>query len=190
MASIRCSGWAAREFGDAKLGDERRRKRLVSMAGRAAALPGGKVTEVFSESDEREGAFRFLEKGAIAVEEIAGAAHRAGARRCWGQPFAWVPIDGSSLNLPDPERRRGLGVVGARRIGAQGLCVMTAMAVCPDGTPAGLVGQRFWARRKRSKKKKKDRRRVGEKETRYWLDVMSQVRQAFATEAPSVRPWF
>ena len=187
MRSVR---WAEQEFGQAKLGDDRRRQRLVAVAARVASSPAGRVTQVFSDSAEREGTYRFLENDAVPVPEIARAAHGAAARRCQGAEFAWVPVDGSSLNLPDPDRRKGLGVVGARSIGAQGLQVMTAIAVRPDGTPAGLVGQRFWARPKRSKAKKNDRRTVGDKETRYWLDVMSQTRQAFAAEASPVRPWF
>lgn len=190
MKTMRNVRWAEQEFGQAELGDDRRRQRLVAMASRIAGSPAGRVTQVFSESAEREGAFRLLENDTVAVDEIARAAHGATARRCWGAEFVWVPADGSSLNLVDPERRKGLGVVGARSIGAQGLLVMTAIAVLPNGTPAGLVGQRFWTRPKRSTAKKNDRRPVAEKETRHWLDVMSQARRAFAAEAPLVRPWF
>jgi hypothetical protein len=190
MKTMRNARWAEQEFGEAKLGDDRRRQRLVAMCARVASSPAGKVTEVFSESAEREGAFRLLENDAVSVDEIGRAAHGAAARRCRGADYVWVPADGTSLNLTDPERRKGLGVVGTRSIGAQGLQVMTAIAILPDGTPAGLVGQRFWTRPKRSTAKKNDRRPVGDKETRHWLDVMSQARQAFAAEAPSVRPWF
>jgi hypothetical protein len=43
-------------------------------------------------------------------------------------------------------------VVGARSKGAQGLQVMSAIAVSPDGVPLGLCGQVFWTRRQRSRR--------------------------------------
>lgn len=167
-------------------------RRLVRVAAQAAATPGGKVTEVFSVAAAREGAFRLLENDQVCVDEVAAAAHRAAASRCWGHPFAFVPADGSSMNISDHDEEKGLGVVGARSIGARGLCVMTAIAVTPDGTPMGVCGQRFWARTERAAKKGKnhDRRPVAEKETRHWLDVMAQTRVAFSREAPLTRPWF
>src|SRR5688572_29694450 len=117
MVSMR---WAAQEFGQARLGDARRTRRLVSMGAQALATPGGKLTEVFSESAEREGAYRFVENEDIEVQEIADAAHRATVRRCFGAPLAWVPIDQTSLNLTDDKRQKGLGAVGTHQKGARG----------------------------------------------------------------------
>lgn len=183
--------WAEQEFGQAQLGDTRRTKRLVAMAAKAAANPNGKVTAVFDDGAEREGAFRLLENEDAAPDAVATAAHAATARRCDGEPYVWVPLDGSSLNITDRTGKKGLGVVGARSIGAQGLCVMSAIAVARNGTPLGLCGQRFWARKNRSTRRarKKDTRRLEEKETRYWLDVINHVEAVFAEHAPGTRPW-
>src|SRR5262245_3096802 len=98
MVSMR---WAGQEFGQARLGDARRTRRLVSMGAQALATPGGKLTEVFSESAAREGAYRFVENEDIEAQEIADAAHRATVRRCVGSPLAWVPIDQTSLTRYD-----------------------------------------------------------------------------------------
>ncbi len=187
-----CRGWAKHEFGDAALGDARRTQRLVDMAAEAASKPAGKVTEVFAEGATREGAFRLLENEDVAPEAIALAAHRATANRCVGQEFVFVPVDGSSLHLVDRDGAKELGVVGARSKGALGVCVMSAIAVLGDGTPVGICGQRYWTRVERSgrKKEKKDTRKLEDKETRYWLEVMAHVRQVFAAEAPGTRPWF
>jgi hypothetical protein len=185
-------GWAESEFGHAVLGDTRRARRLVEMAATVAARPGGKVTEVFEGVAAREAAFRLIENEDIEPGEIARAAHIATAVRAQGERFAWVPIDGSSLNITDRTGKKGLGAVGARSAKARGLCVMSAIAVAPSGTPLGLCGQRYWSRVVRSTRRndKNDKRRVEEKETRYWLDVMGQVRSAFEEHAPGVRPWY
>jgi len=182
--------WSESEFGDAALGDPRRTRRLVEMGSRLLEHPAGKITEVFTVSAEREGAFRFVENDGNAVQEIAAAAHRAAARRSFGQPFVFAPVDQTSLKLVDEMGLKELGAVGTFSKGARGLCVMTALAVLPDGTPVGLCGQQMWARTARVQRKKTDRRRTEDKETQRWLDVMAQARAAFAQEAPSVQPWF
>src|SRR5262249_38313011 len=53
--------WAIESFGHAELGDERRTRRLVGMARRAARSPAGRVTEVFCQPAERQAAYDFLE---------------------------------------------------------------------------------------------------------------------------------
>jgi hypothetical protein len=183
--------WSEEEFGSSALGDPRRVRRLVAVAAEAARRPAGQVTAVFDDDAEREGAFRLVGNRAVDVEEIGRAAHQACAGRSAGEEFVFVPIDGSSLNLADTKRRKGLGHIGARYIGAQGMQVITAMAVTPKGVPLGLCGQKYWARVKRSTKQaKRDRRKTEEKEIQHWLTVMQQVREVYAAEAGSTTPWF
>jgi len=183
--------WAEQEFGRARIGDRRRTRRLVEVAAAAAKHPAGRITEVLSVGAEREGAFRLIENEHAGVKAIARAAHEACAARSAEHRFVFVPVDASSLNLADWERTKGLGVVGARFVGARGLIVVTAIALAPDGTPLGLCGQKWWARRGRSRgRRKHDKRLVESKETQHWLDVMRQARDVFAKNAPSTRPWF
>jgi hypothetical protein len=123
---------------------------------------------------------------------VADAVHRATARACFGEPFVFVPVDGSSLNLTDATGAKGLGAVGARAKNARGLCVMSAIAVTRDGTPVGTCGQAYWARpvRPERRRRKAAARPVMERETRYWLEAMAQARTAFEAEARATRPWF
>ena len=155
--------------------------------------PAGKVCEVFEEAAAREGTYRLLENDAVEPEAIARAAHQATARRAGDASYVFVAVDGTSLNIADHERAKGLGVVGARFVGATGLQVMTALAVSDQGVPLGLCGQSYWARTKpstRKKKSKNDTRPVEEKETQRWLDVLAQVRTAMKEDAPHTKPWF
>jgi hypothetical protein len=184
--------WAEREFGTAGLGDTRRLRRLIRCAAVAASRPSGKITAVFAKQAEREAAFRLVENESVDGAEVAAAAHRACATRASAFPHVFVPVDGSSLNLTDDEGGKRLGAVGARVKGATGLQVMSAIAVSPEGVPLGLCGQVYWARVRPAKRKgrRHDRRRVEQKETRYWLEVMEQTRQAFSAQAPKTQPWF
>jgi hypothetical protein len=192
METTEAGAWAHEEFGDAQLGDARRTARLVAIGSGVAARPSGQVTSVFGTSAERTATFRFVENEDVRAVAIASATHRASARRAAEYPFVFVPTDGSSLTLTDREKAKGLGVVGARSIGARGLQVMTAIAVAPDGTPLGIVAQEWWARKGRARRKKKgrDRRELRSKETQYWLDTMLNTRAVFAGEAPKTVPWF
>ncbi len=183
--------WAQQEFGHAVLGDARRTARLVAVAEGAAARPSGRITEVFATGAQRTATFRLMGHDEVRAIDVADAAHRACARRASEHPFVFVPVDGSSLNLSDHAGTKNLGVVGARSIGARGLQVMTAIAVSPEGTPLGVCGQTWWARKGRARRKgKRDGRQLRSKETQYWLDVMLQVGGVFADDAPSTRPWF
>jgi hypothetical protein len=184
--------WSEEEFGDSVLGDPRRVRRLVAVAAEASRRPAGQVTAVFDDDAEREGAFRLVGNPAVSSEEIGRAAHQACAARSAGEAFVFVPIDESSLNLTDRKREKGLGTIGARFVGAQGMQVMTAMAVARQGVPLGLCGQEFWVRKKRStvRSVKHDRRKTEEKETQHWLTSMQQVREVYAEKAPGTIPWF
>jgi hypothetical protein len=184
--------WSKEEFGGAELGDPRRVKRLVAVAAEAARRPAGQITAVFDDEAEREGALRLMGNESVDDGELALSAHRACVVRSAGEEFVFVPIDGSSLNLTDTKRRKRLGYVGSRYVGAQGLQVISAIAVTRQGVPLGLCGQKFWARQQRStcKSIKHDRRRTEEKETQHWLTVMQQVSDVFAAGAARVEPWF
>ncbi len=207
--------WAQKEFGGADLGDRRRTARLVSMAAGLAAKPAGRVTEVFDDSADRQGAYGFLENEQTTVEAILRSACLACAKR-WSpaDAFVFVPTDGSSLTLSDPRGLRELGPVGTDQACARGLEMMNAIAVGSDGTPLGLCGQVWWVRPERKRRGRKRHRGSGreakrrakqrakrkakrlaqkrfeEKETRFWLAVVEQARQARDEAGTRCRLWF
>lgn len=182
--------WAEHEFAQAHLGDARRTRRLVRVAARAAEHPAARLTEVFTDcATERAAAYDFLENPAVDAKAIADAHHRATARRCAGAPFVFVPVDGSSLSFADPDNRRGLGFIGPHKAGARGLKVLTAIAVSLDGVPLGVLGQAWWLRREKAQTSAA-KRKVDQKETRFWLEVPAQAQQVLQTETPGVEPWF
>jgi len=183
--------WAFEEFGDATLGNKRRSDRLVQVAKQVAATPDGRVTSVFADPADREAAFRFVENSQVDPQSIASASHRACVRRAAFYPFVYVPIDGTSLNIVDWQRTKGLGIIGSRRVGATGLKVMSAIGVAADGTPLGLCGQKYWTRRGRVRRRgRKDMRKLKSKETQHWLDVMDRVGKVFDEHGSGTVPWF
>jgi hypothetical protein len=68
---------------------------------------------------------------------------------------------------------------------------MNAIAVSPAGVPLGLCGQAWWARDEEVDERPVKSRLTEEKETKYWIEVMSAVSARFAaagSDAPV--PWF
>lgn len=183
--------WATSEFGHAELGNSARTARLVVIAAAVADKPGGKVTEVLAGSAEREGAYRLLESDKVMPSALLVAAARATAERCRGEDHVYVPLDGSSLSLKDPQRIRGLGSVGTYREEGSGIEMMNAIAVRRDGTSLGLLDQVYWVRtRMPGRKKTRFKRRIHEKETRFWLEAAEHVRDVLAEQAGGTLPWF
>jgi hypothetical protein len=185
--------WASITFGKARLGDRRRVARLVAMATRAAADPSGKISEVFTNDAERQGAYDFLESGHIGVACILSAMTGQAATECASEPRVVVPVDGSSLTLVDRADTKDFGAVGAYTYGARGIKVISALAVTESGgVPLGLLAQVFWNRptTKPKKTKKRRGRKVKDKETQRWIEALQAAAEELDLNAPKTRAWF
>lgn len=179
--------WACSEFSPAKLGDTRLTRRLIAVAASFARTPSGKVTQAVVDPAEREAAYQFMENERVTGVAVARAAFAATADRCRGCPWVFVAVDGSSLRISDAPHERGTGPIGARNFEARGFQVMSALAVTPDGVPLGLCGQSWWARPEEKAARDCAKRKVDEKETRFWLETNQQVRASLA--GTGCRPW-
>lgn len=182
---------AQQEFGGARLGDARRTQRLVDMAAQVALRPAGKLTQVWQEGAERQGAYRLVENEEIEARDMASAAHQAAFERARGE-YVYVPVDGTSLSLPAARgkpRGKGFGPVGTAKAKARGLEAINALVVSDKGVALGPCGQRLWARGG-VRKKPAASRPLEDKETRHWLDVMEQVLRAREEAGYEGRPWF
>ena len=104
------------------------------------------------------------------------------------EAFCFVAIDGSSIKLTDWKRCKDFGAIGPTNIGARGLKVINAYAVCPDGVPLGLLDQQWWRRKARKKRSDCQNRLVGQKETRFWLAAIR--RAAEELDRASLAGWF
>ena len=62
--------WALDEFGGVQNDDSRWRTLLVQMAASAARAPNGRVTEVFTNAAERQGAYGLLESPQVTAEQL------------------------------------------------------------------------------------------------------------------------
>ena len=183
--------WVEEEFGQAKLGNALRQRRLKVMALRLAQSPAGLISAVFSTVGERVGAYRFVEKGRIDPRAILDSCAQATIGRAQGAQWLHVAVDGSSLHLADPSGRRGLGVVGAYHKNGRGLKVISSIGVHPNGTPLGLLDLQWWTRHQPVRRNgRRERRPLAQKETRFWLQALTCVEAAFERAQTTLRPWF
>jgi hypothetical protein len=180
--------WAEDVFGHADLGDSRRTRRLVRIATEAAEQPGGKVLEVCRTSATRQGTYDFLSNESVSPAAVQDAVTKATALACRGEEFCFVVIDGTALTLTDWRRNKDFGAIGATNIGARGLKVINAYALAADGTPIGLLGQKWWRREAQKKRKDCQHRTVDEKETKHWLSAIRG--SELCLNAVGSRAWF
>jgi hypothetical protein len=152
------------------------------------------VSEVFSTDKEREGAYDLLENEHFEHEAVVASMTSSSAARCRGLPFVYVPIDGTSLSLPDHARKKDFGAVGTNEHGARGLKLIGALAIDPSGTPIGWLAQRFWVRSAEpgARPPRRSYARAAlplvEKETWHWIEAIRAAASNLDTEG--VRGWF
>lgn len=186
--------WARREFGGAQCGDTRRTARLVGVAACACERPAGRVSEVFSTDKEREGAYDLLENEHFEHEALVESIAISTASRCRGLPFVYVPIDGTSLSLPDHATEKDFGAVGATNRGGRGLKLIDALAIDPRGRPIGWLALEYWARsvepgvRPPSGSYARANLPLEERETWHWIQAIRAASSKL--EAEGVRGWF
>ncbi|GAC1569095.1 MAG: IS4-like element ISLpn5 family transposase [Polyangiales bacterium] len=152
------------------------------------------MSQVFTQTREREGAYDLLQNEHVLLEDVAGAMFEATVSRVQ-TPFVYAAIDGSSLNLTDEAKRKGFGRIGSDAKGARGLKVMSALAIHPDGVPLGLIDQQYWSRPDSSHSpanaKEKEKRNRGrfftQKETVRFVRAAEKVVERL--QSASVRAW-
>jgi hypothetical protein len=190
MDTIEANCFSVEEFGHIKLGNGKRKNRLLSMVEQLSQRASGKVTEAFENSADRQGAYKFLRNDLIKAAAIGNASHQACARRCAQESYVYICADGSSLSITDDDGGKNLGPVGPKG-GGTGVEAMTAIAVHENGTPVGICGQVYWTRKKDQRIKSTRRNRsLEEKETYNWLKVIEQTEEVFAQEGGKCQRWY
>jgi hypothetical protein len=184
--------WTDEEFLTLELGDARLNRRLMQLGASAAVRPHGRINAVFGDGAEKEAAYRFVENRRVEARRIIKASADAAMRRAADNDLI-VVVDQTSLSYADPQRIRGLGRVGAdsRRRTARAVEVMTA--TCFERTrdvSLGLVGQEWFVRREEKSPRRPDRRCSIDKESSWWVAIMSAATTNIRDTRPDARITF
>jgi hypothetical protein len=175
-------GWIATELGTATLGDRRRTRRLVQLAGAFAARPTGSIPTACGSAAATKAAYRFLDEDAVEADAILAAHVTATVRRADAEPLVLALQDTTQLELSAHPALEGAGPLAGA--GQRGLLVHSVLAATDDGVPLGLLHQHRWARDPEDAGSRTTRRQrpTAEKESQRWLDALSATHAALPPE--------
>lgn len=188
-----CEAWAERNFGDSRLGDKRRTRRLVDVAAAFAAGGagdgGGTITSVIGPTHQAKAAYRLLDRPEVTHDAVL-AGHCAVVREAMNEPGEYILIeDSSTVDFHGLEAATGLGPIGESY--TRGLWMHSALVVRTDQAGQqeevlGFLGQQLWARplerpvkRRKSNGRGKEsnhaRQSREDRESRKWLAILKAV---------------
>ena len=160
------------------------------MAAGLCARPAGRVTQVYAQSAEREGAFRLIENEAVDAAAIADASHRSTARRCAREAMVYVAIDSTTLAVVDRQQTK-FGRIGPINTVHRGMLVMSGLAVDRDGTTLGTTALEYWVRPEETCPRwGVDHRPAEERESSLWRRALESTTRVMRAHASTCTPWF
>ncbi len=178
--------WAAREFGQAQLGDARRTRRLVQLAEQRGRQPAASLPQSCDDWAGAKAAYRFFDNPMIAPEAILAAHRQASLGRMARHRLILLPQDTTQLDYSAHPATTGLGVL--KGVQQRGLLLHTTLAVTPERVPLGVMDQQVWTRdpAQWGKSRRRRQRRLEDKESVKWLDSLARV-VALQSQLPGVQ---
>jgi hypothetical protein len=165
--------WAQEEFGKSSFGDARLTERLLTLARDFFAKPTANLPQACGNRAKAKAAYRFLDHEATSLEKILQSHYLATERRIQQESVVLAVQDTSSINYTTLMDTEGLGPIGDKVDGAQGLILHSTLTFNVNGTPLGLLDAQCWARDPEDfgKKRRKIREKlpIEAKESFKWL---------------------
>jgi hypothetical protein len=161
------------------------------MLARLAQSPASSLSQVFAGFPaELQAAYDFVEHDSLPAGGLVEALASASVARAATLPFAFVPLDATSLTLAEDGEHNDFGPIGRHSKPGRGVHLLNGIVVCPKGVPLGLCAQVPWVRAAKPSKVPHAKRALDKKETRYWLEAVAQTMHAFAQSSSATKPWF
>ena len=172
--------WAEEEFGKAQLQDERRVKRLLTIARDFWAHPEANIPQASGSRAKTKAAYRFFENKEHTMEKILAPHYKSVIERASREKVVLAVQDTTELNYSTHPATQDLGLIGTHKDGAVGLIVHDTMCFNEEGTPLGLVDVQVWARDPADFGKRELRKELGieQKESNKWLKSFKAVTEA------------
>jgi hypothetical protein len=164
--------WAEQEFGEVKLGDARLQRRLLTLARDFYARPSANVPQACGSRARAKAAYRFFDHPKITMQQLLAGHYQATTERLRREAVVLAVQDTTSLNYTAHVATEGLGPIGSRVDGPQGLELHSTLVFTPAGTPLGLLDVQCWARDASDFGKKVRRKHtpIAQKESAKWLN--------------------
>jgi hypothetical protein len=162
--------WTQSTFQSAKLGDSRRTKRLVQLAGQLAAHTGQSIVQSLSSAADIEAAYRFVRNEDITPQAIAEAGFTATVNACKDFDCLLALEDSTSLEFTHQSVSDELGHTTSHK-SSSGLQVHSVLLFAPtEQQVVGLIEQQRWARARDAYGQRKNhaKRAYEDKESYKW----------------------
>ena len=179
--------WAQGLFGRCELGDKRRTRRLVKLAGSLATHTGRSVLRA-CDGDEAasEGAYRLIRNDSVSPEAIAEGGFQATAKLAQRCSTLLAVEDSTSLSYRHSVAEE-LGATNSRQEAkARGMMVHSVLLLDADSEcTLGLIEQQRWCRdaATHGKKHRRKERAYEDKESAKWEQASRRVEQRLGEEA-------
>jgi hypothetical protein len=169
------TNWAVTEFADAELGDVRRTKRLVELAGVLAQHPTASLPEACGDSGMLKAAYRFFANDAIEPQDFLHSHIESTYNRLDQVPLVLAVQDTTEADWTAHPATKALGPLG--HTACRGLIVHSTLAFTPERVPLGLLAQQVWARDPDDVGKRARRKQlpICQKESQKWLTSLDAV---------------
>ena len=174
--------WAQNEFAFAELGDQRLNKRLMNIASKLAASPGGTLPQAFAQWAELKGAYRFFDNALVDYAKVLGP-HLERTRLACREAGEYLIIeDTSELDFTFHRQTQQLGVIGHGE--GRGFALHSALAVRvegwtleqrPEGQAVGLLDQQCVRPRPAPKGETRQERLKRRRLSHWWAEGLSKV---------------
>lgn len=180
------ASWAAEEFAEVDLGDKRRDARLVTLCDRFSDAPESPINQAWADWAETKAAYRFFQNDNVEAGQILAAHCGKTARRASEHETVLALQDTSYFVYTRHPKTEGLGKMSlkkgknVKKIYSNGLVVHTCLAVTTEGLPLGLLDQKIFSRKLRTKKigkaKPHDHLPIEEKESYRWREALENTK--------------
>jgi len=182
------SEWNETEFEEIRLGDERLNVRAIKLLGQLSAQPQDFINQACEDWAATKAAYRFFDNEGVRPEAILSPHHERVCERMRGQNLVLAIQDTTELDYSAHPKTKGLGPIGNKRDGVQGLLLHTTLAVTAQGLPLGLLTQQIWAREAQSRQQEYEHRATAlkDKESSKWLNALKLTLERAPCEAQVV----
>lgn len=160
--------WAEREFVDANLGDKRLDKRMVEIAKAFMNRPEALIPEAMGNWAGAKGAYRFFDHPKVNIEKILSPHQKAAGGRMRGQDVVLAIQDTSFIDYTNHPATEGLGLLSDQY--HRGLIIHPTLAVTTEGVALGIIDMQLLDRKSLGSKADRKKKKIGEKESRKWLE--------------------
>lgn len=172
--------WAEEEFGNAALGDERRKKRLLTLARDFYDRPQQSIPATCGgDRAKTKAAYRFFDHKEHTMDKILASHYEATMARMSQEKVVLAVQDTTVLTYSHPNTE-GLGPIGSKKDGGIGLLLHDTLCFNTEATPLGLLDVQLWARDPEDFGKKHRRAKVPieQKESHKWLKSFQAAAEA------------